>query len=139
MGHVQLQQYGLNVSFTQRTVLCMEVTFHDNLVACAHKSHTRTSRSHAQPWQRGISHLRGVKTTGVTQCKQNGHVPHVLALEPLVDILKPESSLTSKSGFKVQSSVVSQMTFATNILQNPVSINNTAYEYGLTLEKELRT
>ena len=65
-----------NVSFTQRTVLCTDVTFHDDLVACAHKSHTCTSRSHAQPWQRGISHPLGVKTTGVTQCKQNGHVPH---------------------------------------------------------------
>ena len=38
-----------------------------------HKSHNRTSRSHVQPWQRGSSHLSGVKTT---QCKQNGHVPH---------------------------------------------------------------
>ena len=66
-----------NVSFTQHTVLCTEVTFHDDLVACAHKSHTGTSRSHAQPWQRGMSHLLGVKTTGVTQCKQNRHVPHV--------------------------------------------------------------
>ena len=59
-----------NVSFTQRTVLCTDVTLHDDLVACAHKSRTRMSRSHAQPWQRGISHLLGVKTTGVTQCKQ---------------------------------------------------------------------
>ena len=64
----------LNMSFTQWTVLCTEVTFHDDLVAYAHKSRKRTSRSHAQPWQRGISHLLGVKTT---QCKQNGHVPHV--------------------------------------------------------------
>ena len=59
-----------NVNFTQHTVLCTEMTFHEDLVACAHKSRTRTSRSHAQPWQRGISHLSGVKTTGVTQCKQ---------------------------------------------------------------------
>ena len=29
-----------------------------------------------QPWQRGISHLCGVKTTGVTQCKQNRQAPH---------------------------------------------------------------
>ena len=54
----------------------MKVTFPDDLVACVHKSRMRTSRSHAQPWQHGISHLRGVKTTGVTQCKQNGLVPH---------------------------------------------------------------
>ena len=53
-----------NVSFTQRTVLCTDVMLHDDLVACAHKSRTRMSRSHAQPWQRGISHLLGVKTTG---------------------------------------------------------------------------
>ena len=66
----------LNVSFTQRTILCTEVTFHDDLVACAHKSRMRTSRSHAQPWQRGISHLLDVKTTGITQCKQSCHVPH---------------------------------------------------------------
>ena len=41
------------------------VTLHDDLVTCAHcvKSCTRTSRSHAQPWQRGISHLLGVQTT----------------------------------------------------------------------------
>ena len=65
----------LNVSFTQHTVLCTDVTFHDDLVACAQKSRTCMSRSHAQPWQRGIVHLLGVKTTGVTQCKQNGHVP----------------------------------------------------------------
>ena len=66
-----------NMSFTQRTVLCTEVTFHDDLVACAHKSRTHMSRSHAQTWQRGISHLLGVKTTGVKQCEQNCHVPHV--------------------------------------------------------------
>ena len=71
----------LNVSFTQRTVLCTEVTFHDDLVACVHKSRTRTSRSHAQPWQRGNSHLLGVETTGVTQCKQNRRVPHALAAQ----------------------------------------------------------
>ena len=78
-----------NVSFTQRTVLCTDVTFPDDLVACVHKSCTHTSRSHAQPWQRThtsrshaqpwqseISHLLGVKTEGVTQCKQNRHVPH---------------------------------------------------------------
>ena len=64
------------MKFTQRTVLRTEVMFHDDMVAYAHKSRTRTSRSHAQLWQRGISHLRGVKTTGVTQCKQNEHVPH---------------------------------------------------------------
>ena len=29
-----------NVSFTQCTVLCTEVTFHNNLVACVHKSCT---------------------------------------------------------------------------------------------------
>ena len=65
-----------NVSFTQRTVLCTEVAFYDNLVAFAHKSRTRTSRPHAQLWHHGISHLLGVKTTRVTQCNQNGHVPH---------------------------------------------------------------
>ena len=87
LAHARLQECALwreswfisslsypNVSFTQRSDLCTEVTFHDDLVACAHKSHMRTSRSHAQPWQRRISHLLGVKTTGVTQCKQNGHV-----------------------------------------------------------------
>ena len=70
-----------NVSFTQCTVLCTEVTFHNDLVACAHKSRTRMSRSHAQPWQRGISHLLGVKTTGVIQCKQNGRVPHANSIK----------------------------------------------------------
>ena len=53
-----------------------EVTLQDDLVAWAHKSCMRTSRSHVQPWQRGISQLLGVKTTGVTQYKQNGHVPN---------------------------------------------------------------
>ena len=74
------------MSFTHRTVLRTEVTFHDDLVACAHKSRTWTSRSHAQQWQRGISHLRGVKTTGVTQCKQNGHVPHAIVTKLCVDL-----------------------------------------------------
>ena len=67
-----------NVNFTQHTVLCTEVTFHDDLVA-VRTSHARTrmSRSHAQPWQRGISQLLGVKTTGITQCKQAdmSHMP----------------------------------------------------------------
>ena len=62
-----------NVSFTQHTVLCMEVTFHDDLVACVHKSCTRMMHNHGNM---GISHLLGVKTTGVTQCTQNCHVPH---------------------------------------------------------------
>ena len=66
LGYISSLSYP-NVSFTQRTVLCTEVTFHNDLVACAHKSRPRTSRSHAQPWQRGMSHLLGVKTTGVTQ------------------------------------------------------------------------
>ena len=56
LGYIPSLSYP-NVSFTQRTVLCTEVTFHNDLVACAHKSRTRTSRSHAQPWQRGISHV----------------------------------------------------------------------------------
>ena len=43
---------------------------HGNFMACAHKSCMHTSRSHAQLWQRGITHLLGVKTTGVTQCNK---------------------------------------------------------------------
>ena len=35
-----------NVSFTQRTVLCMEVTFYDNLVAFGSTSHTRARADH---------------------------------------------------------------------------------------------
>ena len=66
-----------NVSFTQRIVLCTDVTFPDDLVACVHKSRMHTSRSHAQPRECGLSHPLGIKTAGVRQCKQNGHVPHV--------------------------------------------------------------
>ena len=71
----------LNMSFTQHTVLYTDVTFPDDLVACVHKSRTHMSRSHAQPWQRGISHLLGVKVAGVTQCKQNGHVAYAVSGE----------------------------------------------------------
>ena len=56
LGYISSLSYP-NVNFTQHTVLCTEVTFHDDLVACAHKSRLRTSRSHAQPWQRGILQL----------------------------------------------------------------------------------
>lgn len=37
-----------------------------------------------------------------------------------MDILRPEGSLTAKSGFNVQSWVASQMAFVTTILQDPV-------------------
>ena len=53
--------------------MLQEVTVHDDLVAWAHKSHMRMSRSHVQQWQQGISHHLGGKTTGFTHYKQNCH------------------------------------------------------------------
>ena len=40
--------------------------------------HIFTCQGRQLAWQRGISHLLGIKTAGVTQCKQNGHVTHAL-------------------------------------------------------------
>ena len=76
-----------NVSFAQCTVLCTDVTFPDDLVAFAHKSHMRMSRLHAQPWQHGILHLLGVKTAGVTHCKQNGYISHAQKMTISIIIL----------------------------------------------------
>ena len=44
------------------------------------KHEFHTARCLVYGRQRGNSHLLGVKTTGVTQCKQNGHVPHAPGL-----------------------------------------------------------
>ena len=76
-----------NVSFAQCTVLCTDVTFPDDLVAFAHKSHMHMSRLHAQPWQHGILHWLGVKTAGVTHCKQNGYVSHAQKMTISIIIL----------------------------------------------------